>query len=591
MKKLLKQIVTCIFHSNNIFIQLVAFTLVVSIVPVILISSLLFSRMSEMVETTLDKSSAQLVVQYMNNINENFLRYHDRLEQIANNTVIIDELLNQGADTNPYVKGEKVSREISKCLRLEGYNEFRHCMIYSSKTNAKIYGSRVSMFEEARKEVWYLNRKYLKEDNLSYYTTAGEDRVLSLLADINYIDINAFTKEYLGFVKLDLDADELFEPAKEKGEEFFPYEIVVLDKDNELVYASDKEVLTDLGEVPFEKLSSSKKFQHKNTMIYSDVVGNYNLKIIFLFKDEMFMKRQEELHESIVPMVLLLVGFIGIAGYLFTRSFSKRVEQLVSKIKAAEEGDLTVTDEIGGNDEIALLDKQFNHMLKRLNTLIQKNYIQRLEKKEAELRNLHLQINPHFLYNTLETISALAAVNGVFSICDLCERLGDIFRYSLGKNHGEYVSVEQEFKHIKNYIFIQEARFGNKFDVEYDIQPDLMKCQVLRFILQPIVENAIVHGLSKCTTKGSLIISLHQEEDDLLIKIEDNGVGMTREDLDKLNEYISYSETNLKEGTKSIGIKNVNNRIKLACGVDYGIQIDSKLNEGSCFTIRLPFIQ
>lgn len=589
MKIFFKKIATCIFHCNNIFVQFVAFTLVVSIVPVILISSLLFNRMSELVETTLDKSSAQLVVQYMNNINENFFRYHDRLQQIANNTIIIDELLNRTSDKNPYVKGGKVSAEINKCLRLEGYNEFRHCMIYSRKTDAKIYGSGVSMFEEATKEAWYLNKKLLKGDNFSYYTTAGKSRVLSLLADINYIDINAFTKEYLGFVKLDLDADELFEPATEK-EEFYPYDIIVLDKDNELVYISDEGLISMLDEVPFEKLSSSERFQYKNTMIYSDELSNYNLKIIFLFQDELFMKRQEELQKSIVPIVLLLMGFISITSYLFTRSFSMRVGQLVKKIKIAEEGDLTVTDEIGGNDEIALLDKQFNRMLKRLDALIQKNYIQQLEKKEAELRNLHLQINPHFLYNTLETISALAAVKGVFNICDLCEKLGEIFRYSLGKDHGEYVSIEQEFRHIKNYIFIQEARFGNKFNVEYNIQSELMKCKILRFILQPIVENAIAHGLSKRATKGNLIITFKHEQDDLIIKIEDNGVGMTQENLEILNEYINYSDKNLKNKTKSIGIKNVNNRIKLACGIDYGIQIDSKLNEGSCFTIRLPFI-
>ncbi len=590
MKKFLKKIATYIFHSNNIFVQLVVFTLIVSIVPVILISSLLFNRMSELVETTLDKSSAQLVVQYMNNINENFLRYQDRLQQITNNTIIIDELLNRTSDTNPYVKGKKVSAEISKCLRLDGYNEFRHCMIYSRKTDAKIYGSRVAMFEEATKEAWYLNKKLLKGEHLSYYTTAGKSRILSLLADINYIDTNAFTKEYLGFVKLDLDADKLFEPVAEK-EEHYPYDVIVLDQENELVYSSDEGLMSLLDEVPFEKLSSSERFQYKNTMIYGDEVSYYNLKIIFLFQDELFMKRQQELQKSIIPIVLLFVGFIGITGYLFTRSFSIRVGQLVKKIKIAEEGDLTVTEEIGGNDEIALLDKQFNRMLKRLDALIQKNYIQQLEKKEAELRNLHLQINPHFLYNTLETISALAAVKGLFNICDLCEKLGEIFRYSLGKDHGEYVSIEEEFKHIKNYIFIQEARFGDKFNVEYNIQSELMKCKMLRFILQPIIENAIVHGLSKRDTKGNLIITFKREQDDLIIKIEDNGVGMTPENLERLNEYIHYSDKNLKNKTKSIGIKNVDNRIKLACGIDYGIQIDSKLNEGSYFTIRLPFIE
>ncbi|MEG0388708.1 MAG: histidine kinase, partial [Niameybacter sp.] len=207
----------------------------------------------------------------------------------------------------------------------------------------------------------------------------------------------------------------------------------------------------------------------------------------------------------------------------------------------------------------------------------------------SELRNLQLQINPHFLYNTLETISALAAVKGAFEICDLCEKLGDIFRYSLGKNYGEYVTIRQELKHTQNYIFIQKARFGEKFEVYYEVEEALMEHQILRFILQPIVENAIVHGLGTCATKGKLTIFVGKEGTDIIIKVEDNGVGMTKERLALILEYINDNEVKLKNRTRSIGIRNVHQRIRLVCGNDYGINIQSELNQGSCFTIRLPF--
>lgn len=591
MDKLWRKIATYIFHSNKIFVQLVTFILLVSIIPVIVISSLLFNRISGLAENTLNESHSQLVAQYMSNMNENFFRYRYRVQQIANNTIVIDELLNQGSNVNPYVKGTKVSIEVSKCLGVEDYSKFRNCMVYSNVKDAKIYGDKVSMMEEANREQWYANSKALKKGIISYLAVDQKTKVLSLIEDIFYIDITTLTKQYIGFVKLDINSDKLFAPVKEKTEEFYSYDIMVLDEDNDLIYCSNNTLIEQLEEILFEDLDSKSMLLKNNNMIYGDTIEPYGIKVIFLFESDLFTIKKEELQKYIMPMIFILVGFITITTYLFTINFSKRVERLVHKIKLAEEGNFTVTEQIIGNDEIAILDKQFNRMLKRVNNLIQKNYIQQLEKKESELKTLQLQINPHFLYNTLETISSLAAIRQIFDICDLCEKLGEIFRYSLGKNYGEYVMLEQELRHIKNYIFIQQARFGSKFNVFYNVEADIMQKQVLRFILQPIVENAIIHGLSMKPTKGKLEISVVSQDEYILIKIEDDGVGMTPERLSDINEYINASEVRKEDKKRSIGIRNVNQRIKLSYGSSYGIIIQSELNHGSCFIIRLPFVQ
>lgn len=590
MRKLLKKLEIYIFHSNTIFIQLVIFTIVVSIIPVMIISTILFGKMSDLVEMTLSKSYAQSVGQYMSHINESFFKYKDSLQQIANNTIIIDELLNQGSDTNPYIKGDKVSIEVRKSLGLVGHSEFRNCMVYSNRNDAKIYGNKVSMIEEAMRELWYLNNSTLEEGAFCYIAVDGESRVLSLIEGIHYINTDFFKAEDLGIIKLDLDCAKLFAPIKNQIEESYPYDILVLDQEDQLVYASDETMIDRTQAISFEELNSGEMVIQDNTM-YGDTIDAYGFKVIFLFEGDTFVGKQNELQKSIRTIVLMFIGLIAVTAYLFTRSFSKRVGCLVNKIKAVEEGNFTVTEEITGWDEIAVLDKQFNRMLKCLEVLIQKNYIQQLEKKETELRNLQLQINPHFLYNTLETISSMAAVKQNFHICDICEKLGAIFRYSLGRNYGEFVTVEQELKHTQNYIFIQKARFGDKFKVCYNVDANLMKNQILRFILQPLVENAIVHGLSMNQSNGNLEISIKKENALIVVKIEDDGVGMTQEQIKYLDDYINDSEIHSKDGSKSIGVKNVNQRIKLACGSDYGITIQSKLNHGSCFTIRLPFIK
>lgn len=591
MKEIRRKITTYLFHSNTIFVQLVLFTLIVSIVPIGIIGSLLFSHLSSSVEETLNESYSQIAKQYVANMNESLLRYQYRLHQIADNTIIIDELLNRGQDTNPYVKGKKVTVEVRKCLGVEDYNKFRNCMVYSNIKDAKIYGDKVSMIEEARKESWYSEDRILSEGIFTYLSVDRQENILSLIEPIYYIDTESLKKDYLGFVKLDIDTTKLFEPPKDKKELTSPYDIIVLDEEESIVYTSNIYSTSVLEGLAFDQLSSHKMIFKDNKMIYGDRLNLYKLKVLFIFENDFFDRKQETLQNSILWILFLLISLIGITTYLFTRSFSRRVGCLIQKIRLAEEGNFTVTEEIAGNDEITILDRHFNIMLKRLDELIQKNYIQQLEKKEAQLKSLQLQINPHFLYNTLETISSLAAVKHAFDICDLCEKLGDIFRYSLGKNYGEYVPLEQEIRHIQNYIFIQKARFGNKFDVVYNLEQDLLKNQVLRFILQPIVENALSHGLNMKQTKGILTISIKKDEECICVEVEDNGVGMELNQLIALKEYIQTNEVSKEDKKKGIGIRNVNQRIKLACGNQYGITIRSKPNEGTCFTIKLPFIQ
>ena len=166
----------------------------------------------------------------------------------------------------------------------------------------------------------------------------------------------------------------------------------------------------------------------------------------------------------ILPLILLVTGIDSVGCYIFAGMFSKRVNFLVNKFKRVETGDFSVTAPVSGKDELRILDDQFSHMLDTINSLIRENYVQELEKKETELQNLQLQINPHFLYNTLETISSIAAVRQTFAVCELCGRLGEIFRYSLGKDYGEFVTVEQELHHVENYVYIQKVRYGDKFE-------------------------------------------------------------------------------------------------------------------------------
>lgn len=577
-----------LFPKRTIFVQLVLFTALISIVPIIFISFFISWKITNIVTEELINSNHQITIQYTANIENRLLQYRDSLEQIANNTIILNSLLDNNVSNNPYIKGNTVTTEVNKSLSVYN-NEFRNCMVYSNIASNKIYGGRIAMVNDESNEIRYINNKAYLEDHFIFSSFSESTQIISLVQNIEYIDYKAYQRQYIGFVKLDIYSDIFFIPTEDKKYEMDIFDVIVLDDEENIIYSSNTNYNGYLTDISFEEILNSKTNYFRDTMIFANNDEVYNLKYIFLFDNSQLDGKKAEVFSMLLPVFIIVMILILIIAFVFTKGFSMRVSQLVDKIKLAEEGNFIITHEIDGNDEIAILDKQFNQMLIKLDKLIKKNYIQQLSKKEVEFRNLQLQINPHFLYNTLETISSIAAINKVFLICDLCDKLGDNFRYSLGKNYGEFVTVLQELQHIKNYIFIQKTRFGNKFEVYYNIEPEVENKRILRFILQPIVENAIVHGLSNSLGKGALEISIGIENECIIIKIEDDGVGMTLERVGEITKYID--DTTGYDNTQNIGIKNVNQRIKLVYGEDYGLTIKSYENQGSCFIILLPIMQ
>lgn len=582
-------------HSRSIFAQLVVFSLFTSLVPVLIISIFLFYKLDNTAQAETKDYHEQITSQYMKNIEEKLQQYRNSLEVIANNTVILNSLTD--VTLNPYDRGELISKEVDKSLLLEMQSEVRNCMVYSRVQNCKAYGSRASMMQQASREVWYLQEKAMEDDWFSYFALKDSEPILSLVKDIEQLDVEHLSRSQLGIVKLDVAMKRLFVPAATEEEDSATYDVIVYENQGEearILYQTVKNNGNEILEKYWKETVNAKDGASSVGRIATYTVSgqtleDYGLNLLFLFDNKDSWKKRVEIVEAILPLLLLLVVAIAWLIYWYSKDFSSRVELLVKKFRRAETGDLSIGEEIGGADEIAVLDKQFGRMLGKLDQLIKTNYVQKLENKEAQLKNLQLQINPHFLYNTLETISSIAAVKQVFVVCDICGKLGEIFRYSLGKDYGEMVPLEQEITHIKNYMFIQEIRHGDRLQVFYNIEVDAAYVYIPRFILQPIVENAISHGLGNLTSIGTLEISVFEKGERLYIRIEDDGEGMCQEKVEQIVKFINTDKP--VEGKKNIGIRNVNQRIKLACGEQYGIKIESSPYQGSSFTIELPIMR
>ena len=582
-------------HSRSIFVQLLVFSLLASLVPTLLISIFLFYKLDRTAQAEVQDYHDQITSQYMKNIEEKLQQYRNSLEVIANNTVILNTLTDE--TLNPYDKGELVSKEVNNSLLLEKQSEVRNCMIYSSVQDCKIYGRRASMMQQASREVWYLQERVIKDDCFSYFALKDSEPILSLVKDIEELDTEHLSRSQLGIIKLDVAMKRLFVPAATDSEENATYDVIVYKNEGEdakILYQTLKENGSEIlkkywSDTAKEETGANSEGLIDTYTVAGQTLEDYGLNLLFLFDNQDSLEKRAEIIETILPLLLLLMIAVTGVIYWYSKDFSSRVELLVKKFRRAETGDLSVSEKISGTDEIAVLDQQFNRMLGKLDQLIKTSYVQKLENKEAQLKNLQLQINPHFLYNTLETISSIAAVKQVFVVCDICGKLGEIFRYSLGKNYGELVPLEQEMTHIKNYMFIQKIRYGDRLQVFYNIDVDAAHVHIPRFILQPIVENAISHGLSNLTSVGTLEVSAFEKKDRLYIENEDDGEGMVREKVAEITRFINTAKP--VEGKKNIGIRNVNQRIKLAYGEAYGITIRSAPYQGSRFTIQLPIMR
>ena len=582
-------------HSRSIFVQLLVFSLLASLVPTLLISIFLFYKLDRTAQAEVQDYHDQITSQYMKNIEEKLQQYRKSLEVIANNTVILSTLTDE--TLNPYDKGELVSKEVNNSLLLEKQSEVRNCMIYSSVQDCKIYGRRASMMQQASREVWYLQERAMKDDCFSYFALKDSEPILSLVKDIEELDTEHLSRSQLGIIKLDVAMKRLFVPAATDSEENATYDVIVYKNEGEdakIFYQTLKENGSEIlkkywSDTAKEETGANSEGLIDTYTVAGQTLEDYGLNLLFLFDNQDSLEKRAEIIETILPLLLLLMIAVTGVIYWYSEDFSSRVELLVKKFRRAETGDLSVSEKISGTDEIAVLDQQFNRMLGKLDQLIKTSYVQKLENKEAQLKNLQLQINPHFLYNTLETISSIAAVKQVFVVCDICGKLGEIFRYSLGKDYGELVPLEQEMTHIKNYMFIQKIRYGDRLQVFYNIDVDAAHVYIPRFILQPIVENAISHGLSNLTSVGTLEVSAFEKKDRLYIEIEDDGEGMVREKVAEITRFINTAKP--VEGKKNIGIRNVNQRIKLAYGEAYGITIRSAPYQGSRFTIQLPIMR
>ncbi|MNM06321.1 Sensor histidine kinase YpdA [compost metagenome] len=280
---------------------------------------------------------------------------------------------------------------------------------------------------------------------------------------------------------------------------------------------------------------------------------------------------------------LLILSFALFVATLFSYALTRPLKSMIRLMKQVQHGNLDVWIHPRYNDEIGMLGTHFNRMIIRIRDLLSEVKQTEKRKQKADMRALQNQINPHFFYNTLESIRMLAESRDDTQIAKLTYLLGQQMRYSITRND-ESVTVRQELEHVRNYFNLLQIRFPDKYSLLVDVPEDLMNLPILKLVFQPIVENAVFHGLEPKQGLGNVKITARYEEEYVLLRVDDDGVGMDAETLKHLN----YSLINTASSSRfGIGLHNVNERIKLHYGESSGIQVWSRPGIGTCVTLRL----
>ena len=291
---------------------------------------------------------------------------------------------------------------------------------------------------------------------------------------------------------------------------------------------------------------------------------------------------------SIFVAIIAVLASV-VCSVVYSKAISRPIRDLSEEMKTITLNEYSGSTLESREDEIGILQDSFNHMITRNKELITQQYQAKLEKRNAQLRALQAQINPHFMYNTLQVIGGMALEKDAPEVYSVTLALSDILRYSLNFSK-EMVCLEEEVEYLKSYVMIQNERFGGKVQLKLELEPDTRKCLIPKLILQPLAENSFEHGLLNKAGDWLLTVESHTTpEGDLLICIKDNGIGFDSERLAQIREKIELDTVKALNSGSHIGLANVHARIKLRSAKEgHGVSIDSSPETGTTVSVRMP---
>lgn len=369
----------------------------------------------------------------------------------------------------------------------------------------------------------------------------------------------------------------------------------ILSSNNEIIIYKNKAALEKykkiIQDIPNDKNSFVDK--KNNIFVAHTYLSEPRWRIVTYIPLNQLYSDVETLRDRIILLCMGSILILSVVSVFMSFDMIKPINQLVKAMKGMNIDNISDSYiEIERRDELGFLHKTFNNMAKEIDHLVTWIYREQITRKEAELKALQSQINPHFLFNTLESINWMAQLNNVPEISSTVSDLSTLLEASIGRDD-RLITIEEEFMYIDKYIALLKRRFEDRITLNKEVDPKVLYLKIPRLLIQPLIENAVYHGVENSRGKGIITLTASIREDLLIIEVIDNGNGISTDELIKLNKGLEmdndrYFKSLSNKKNKSIGIDNVNRRIKLFYGEKYGINIESKLNIYTKVSVTLP---
>lgn len=587
--------------SSSLRAKLLALFIVLTTIPLMTVGVISYQKSYNSVSSH-SKATSMLQADMLGTNIDNLFKDTERLLELSKNPMVIHFLLSQ---SETYEEAKDILRTFSL---------YRDTYIYENVLNISLinlYGKGISerrgIFQSSTNPLRNQHFQMLAEnpdsvlrippalitihDRIDGFTY--EDRgVISIMAAVR----QKITHEVIGFITIDLDDSfiKTFCDQVKIGKTGFFY---ILDQHSNPIYVPEVES-PDWDIIQTTSLPSSDQPESDGYVLQTDGQPRFIVTsashvtgwtIIGMAPLQEIVAEANSIRQLIILSVLLSIVFAITLHYLLTKRITRPIQLLQQKMRLTASGYLEAKVNPVGTDEIADLGQSFNIMVEKIKDLLEQSIRKQQQLQKAELRTLQAQINPHFLYNTLDSIIWMAEAGKNDGVIQLVKALSDLFRISLNKGR-DWVTIRTELAHANSYLVIQQMRYRDILDYQFDVDPELLECPILNMTLQPLIENALYHGIKNKRGKGLIVISGYTDESLVILTVTDNGAGISADRLALLRQQLAQPLQSEEEETAEggFGLQNVHQRLRLYFGSEYGIRLESISGEGTTIFVQIP---
>ena len=564
MKKLLHWV-----NGIKLRYKLAIFYSLFCFLPVMLLFLLSFLQMRSIIDDKEKLNLQSYLQQSVSSMDRTLDGYNSLSDYIAFDRTLAEAFSMEYG--TPYEQYEQLTQKVDPILRSSSYfhGGMQRITIYTDNGMVK-HDTTVAPVSEIEETDWY--QKTLEHPGLNWFVNYPEKTLFSA-RKLTF----SGAREGVNILYMDVDYQKLFTPYAETL--ISECGLYITDQEGKLVFEesrfSGKNQNYDLTYSEFLEQRDRGSADYTILCEQSNTTGW----TVWLYQP---VGLAGEAMRPIVVMAgvtILICIFAAVLAYFITSGMvSGRIERLTCLMQEVQEGSMDMQVGSDDRDEIGMLYRGFGSMMKRIRTLINEVYLGKITQKEAELKALQAQINPHFLYNTLSLINWKALAAGEEDISRMTLAMSTFYRTALNRGRN-VLQVEAELSNTRAYLEIQSMLHDGDFDYEIEAQPEILQCESLNLILQPLVENAIHHGIEEKTDgRGKISVRGWKEDNCVWFMVEDNGVGMEQKVADKI----------LTMESKGYGVRNVDERIRLCYGEKYAMKVESVVGKGTKMTIHFP---